>query len=88
MTFARYITLLVKVVLSSSLAIGLFFSIALFLSGGVQGDLSFEIDIAPLDALWFFLGTPVLLTIVFLLITPISFFIHTLLLRVWPGDDV
>ena len=88
MTFGKYIALLTKMALSSSLAIGLVLAIALLFSGGVQGDLNFELEFAPLDAIWLLLAPPVLLTLVFLFFTPLSFFIHSVLLRVWPGDDV
>ncbi len=79
MSFSSYLKQLVRVVLSSSLALGLVLGILTFIGGDTTAEVDLTLDFEAIDGLWMILGTPVLFILVFLLISPISFFIHALL---------
>lgn len=90
-TFGRYITMLAKVTFSSSLALGLIFGVLVLVTGGAEGEISLDIDFSATDSIWFLLGTPALVSAIFLLISPLSFFIHAAVFRKNPvksSDDV
>ena len=91
MKFGKFIALQLRFAFSSSLAIGLVIGMSVLLSGGAEGDISLDIDISSTDSIWFLLGIPLITTLLFLIFSPLSFFIHAAVSRVWPpksGHDV
>jgi hypothetical protein len=79
--FSGYIAELAKVAFSSSLALGLVLGILVLVTGGAEGSITLDIDIAATDSIWFLLATPVLATAVFLLISPLSYFVYSVLFK-------
>ena len=76
MKFKGYIAELTKFALSTSLVLGLVFGILILVTGGGSGSITLDIDFSASDSIWFLLGTPVLLTAVFLLFSPLSYWVH------------
>ena len=71
--FGGYIEQLMKIVLSSSLALGLLLGISVFLSGEISMNIDFTLDLDAVDGVWMILGLPALSILVFLLLFPLSF---------------
>jgi hypothetical protein len=82
--FGSYIKHLVKIVLASSLALGLVLGVSIFLSGETSMNLTVDFD--AVDGVWVILGLPVLSVLVFSLLSPLSFFIHKLLSKRTPEN--
>ena len=85
MKFGKYVALQLKVAFSLSLAIGLVLSILILVIGGAEGTISLDIDLSPPDSVWFLLGVPSAVTLLFLIITPVSFFVHAAISQAWKG---
>lgn len=85
--FSKFISLQLQFAFSSSFAIGLVATILILFSGGVEGTVSLDIDLSYSDILWFLLGIPVVVTSLFLLFTPLSFFVHAVVSRVLRGNS-
>ncbi|MBE9538820.1 MAG: hypothetical protein IMF06_07030 [Proteobacteria bacterium] len=81
MKFSEYVVLQLKVAFSSSLAIGLVLGILALAIGKAEGTITLDIDLSPSDSLWFLLGVPSAVTLLFLVITPVSFFLHSAISR-------
>jgi len=81
--FGKYVALQSKVVFSSSLALGLVLGILVLAFGGAEGSITLDIDISRSDSIWFLLGVPSILTLLFLIVTPRSFLVHTSISRTW-----
>ena len=79
MSFGNYLKQLVKIILSSSLALGLLLGIAIFIGGETTAELDLTLDFESIDGIWMLLGLPALFMLVFLLLSPLSFFIHAVL---------
>ncbi len=80
MRFGGYIRHLVKIVLSSSLALGLVLGISIFVSGETSMNIDLTLDFDAVDGAWVTkLGLPALSILIFSLLSPLSFFIHGLL---------
>ena len=79
MRFGSYIKHLVKIVLASSLALGLVLGISIFVSGETSMNIDLTVDFNAVDGVWVILGLPVLSILLFSLLSPLSFFIHGLL---------
>ncbi len=79
MRFGSYIKHLVKIVLASSLALGLVLGVSIFLSGETSMNIDLTLDFDAVDGIWVILGLPVLSLLVFSLLSPLSFFIHGLI---------
>ena len=79
MKFGSYLLLLVRIIFSSSLALGLLLGIAIFIGGETTAKMDLTLDFESIDGIWMILGLPVLFILVFLLLSPISFFIHAVL---------
>lgn len=77
--FGSYIKHLVKIVLASSLALGLVLGVSIFLSGETSMNIDLTLDFDAVDGIWVILGLPVLSLLVFSLLSPLSFFIHGLI---------
>ena len=76
MKFNGYIAKLTKFALSTSLALGLVLGTLVLVTGGAEGSITLDIDFSAIDSIWFLFGTPVLLTAVFLLVSPVSYCVH------------
>jgi hypothetical protein len=79
MNFGSYLLQLVRIIFSSSLALGLLLGIAIFIGGETTAEMDLTLDFESIDGIWMILGLPVLFLLVFLLLSPISFFIHAVL---------
>ena len=91
MKIGRYVALQQKIAFSSSLAIGVVLGIALLVGGGIEGSINLDIELSRYDSVWFLLGTPLIVTLLFLLFTPLSFLLHEANSRVWErkfGSDI
>lgn len=75
MKFSRYVVLQSRVALSASLAIGLVLGILVLAVGKVEGNITLGIDLSRSDSVWFLLGVPAAVTLLFLIVTPISYFV-------------
>jgi len=74
-SFTTYLKRMLKIVVSSSLALALLIAIAILLVGSASGDLAFDVDIKRIDALWVLLGLPIIATLLFAILSPISYLI-------------
>ena len=53
--------------------------LAIFIGGETTAEMDLTLDFESIDGIWMILGLPVLFILVFLLLSPISFFIHAVL---------
>jgi len=84
MGFGSYLVLLLKIVISSSLTLGLLAGVVILLVGETSMNLEIGLEIEAIDGLWVLLGLPVIGVLVFVVISPISFLIYRLLVtRHW-----
>lgn len=91
MKFGKYVVLQFKVAFSSSLVIGLVLGILILVSGGAEGSITLDIELSASDSVWFLLAAPAIVTLLFLIFSPLSFFVYTAISRVWGrrfGHDV
>lgn len=84
MKYGRYMKLLTKVTLSTSLVLGLLLAITIFFNGGVAGEINLDLALSTSDSIWLLLGAPALITTVFALLSPLSFLIFSLISRIKP----
>jgi len=81
--FGKYVILQLKIAFASSFAVGLALGILLLVIGKVEGTITLDINLSPSDSVWFFLGVPLSVTLLFLVFCPISFFVHAAISRAW-----
>ena len=74
-SFAAYLKSLLKIIVASSLALARVIGIAILLVGGASGSLEFDVEIDRVDALWVLLGLPIIATLLFTILSPISYLI-------------
>jgi hypothetical protein len=74
--FKNFVSELTQYALSASLVLGLILGILVLVTGGAEGSITLDIDFSAIDSIWFILGTPVLLTAIFLLISPLAYCVH------------
>jgi len=79
MEFTAYIRQLVKIVFSSSAALGIVIGVALLIVGDTSANLDIEFEIEIIDSLWVVVGLPVLAVLAFLTVSPLSVLIYRLL---------
>ena len=79
MQFGRYVVHLVKIILSSSLALGLIVGVVIIVNGETTANIDLTLDFNAIVGLWVILGLPVLSIFIFALLSPLSFFLHTFL---------
>jgi hypothetical protein len=79
MDFANYIRALTKIVISSSLSLGLIIAIGILVLGETSMNFEIGLEIETIDSLWVALGLPVLALIIFLAVSPLSLLIYRLL---------
>lgn len=80
--------MLLKIITSSSLTIALLACILILLVGKTSMNFEIGLEIESIDGFWVLLGLPVIATLAFIMISPISFLIYRLLwLRELPGTS-
>ncbi len=77
MTFAKHLGQTVTYVFLASLALGLIIATLLLIAKGVEGNISLELGRG--DAPWFAIGIPLILTVLAVATSPLSY----LLRRLW-----
>jgi hypothetical protein len=80
-SFGIYARQLLGIVTSSSLALGLIAGIALLVHGDFTMNLEGEFEFGRYDGLWLIFGLPVVSTLIFGVLSPLSFLISRLLSR-------
>ena len=80
-TFGNYIKQLVKIGFSASLALGAGVGILFLIVGNTTAEIDLTLEFGALDGIWFLIGLPIITTLVFLLFSPLSYWIHRLLER-------
>jgi hypothetical protein len=76
----------VKIVLASSLALGLVLGVSIFVSGETTMNIDLTVDFDAVDGVWVILGLPLVSILLFSLLSPLSFFIHGLLSKRVPEN--
>ena len=77
-TFSNYIKQLVRIGLSSSLALGIIIGLSLLVGGGMTAEIDLTLEFGAFDGIWFLIGLPILTILVSLIMSPLSFGIHRL----------
>ncbi len=77
-TFGNYIKQLVRIGLSSSLALGIIIGLSLLFGGGTTAEIDLTLEFGAFDGIWIVIGLPVLTILACLIISPLSFGIHRL----------
>jgi amino acid transporter len=75
-SFSSYIKQLFKIVLSSSVVLGLIVGLALLITGETTMGVDLTFEFGPFDGFWWMLGVPVLAILIFVILSPLSFLIH------------
>ena len=78
-SFISYIRQLCIFVLSSSSILGLILGIALLLNGETTVNFDGDLTFGALDGFWLIFALPMLSALLFLLLSPLSFWVHRLL---------
>lgn len=81
MRFRGYLAGTMRGAFSSSLALGVVLGVLVLATGGAEGEVSLDIDLSRGDSFWFFLGVPVLISALFLFVSPLSYFIYRVVFR-------
>jgi len=81
MNYLSYIKDLWKILLSSSFVLGTILGIALLINGESTMNFDLEFDVGGLEGLWLIIAIPLVSLLVFLLLSPLSFLVHRLLIR-------
>ena len=79
--FGNYIKQLVKIGFSASLALGVVIALVLLITGETTAEIDLTFEFSALDGIWFLIGLPIIVTLVLLILSPLSFRIHRLLTR-------
>ena len=79
MSIGGYIKQLTKFVVSSSFVLGLTPGIALLVTGQTSMEVDLTFDFGTFDGLWLIFGLPLASTLIFVLLSPLSFLIHRLI---------
>jgi hypothetical protein len=85
-SFGSYIQQLCKIVLSSSLVLGLVLGITFLFIGETTMNVDGDLDFGTFDGFWLILAVPLVSILVFVLLSPLSFLIHRLLSRKDAGN--
>lgn len=81
MSLGSYIKQLSKYVLSSSIVLGLIVGISLLYAGEATMDVDLTLEFGAFDGLLWIVGLPLLSILVFVILSPLSFWIHRLISR-------
>ncbi len=71
--FNKFLVGQLKCALVFSLALGLLCAVAILAAGQIHGSVQFDLDLTSADSIWFVLGTPIVVAVLFLLCSPISY---------------
>ena len=88
MSFGSYIKQLSKYVLSSSIVLGLIVGISLLVAGETTLDADLTFEFGTFDGVLWIVALPLLSLLVFVILSPLSFWIHRLMARQNPGRSV
>ena len=80
MSYGEFLRQLLKYTLVGGFALGLVLGLLIIISGA-HGELTFDIGLARWDGLYLIFGLPLVLAILFLLVSPLAWLIHRLLGR-------
>ena len=80
-SFGSYIKQLSKVVFSSTLILGLIIGVSLLFIGEASINLDIGLEFSAIDGLWVMLGFPIASVLLFVLLSPLSFYIYKLISR-------
>lgn len=80
-SYIRYIRQLCLFVFSSSLALGLVIGAFFLAIGGTTMNVDGDLEIGAFDGAWLILMVPTVALLVLVLLSPLSFLIHKLLLK-------
>lgn len=80
-SYKRYLGLLLKVVTTSSLAAALVLALALLITGDFKMGLDGTLEAGRYDGAWFLVILPLVAGFIFLLLSPISFWLYRLISR-------
>ena len=81
MSFGTYTKQLCLFVLSSSLVLGLILGISFLVNGKTTMNVDGDITLGAFDGFWLIIALPLLSLLVFVLLSPLSFLVHKLLIR-------
>ena len=79
MSFSSYVKKMCIFVLSSSFVLGFVLGAALLIVGGTTMNVDGDLEFGAFDGFWLILVVPVVSILVFVLLSPLSFWIHKLL---------
>jgi len=71
----------VKIGFSASLALGLVSALVLLINGDTTAEIDLTFEFGALDGIWFLIGLPIIVTLVLLILSPLSFGIHRLITK-------
>jgi hypothetical protein len=74
--FRRYVGLLVRISVSSSLVLGLAFGIWILFSGGTTAEIDLTIELGRFDGLWMVVLLPVVSLLFLVLVAPLSYVVY------------
>ena len=80
MTYGEFLRELLKYTLAGGFALGLVLGLLIIISGA-RGELSFDISLSRWDGLYLVFGLPIVLGLLFLLVSPLAWLIQRLLRR-------
>lgn len=63
------------------MVLGLIVGVSLLIAGETTMEVNLTFEFGPLDGIWWIVGLPVLSILVFVILSPLSFLVHRLLLR-------
>jgi uncharacterized BrkB/YihY/UPF0761 family membrane protein len=75
-SFGNYIKQLCKIVVSSTVVLGLVVGLSLLISGETTMEIDLTLDFGPFDGIWWVIGLPVLSILVFVILSPLSFLVY------------
>lgn len=85
MTFAHYIKLLLKIVVSSTFILALLIGVPILFTGDDPAEARLTLEFDAIEGLAIIVVLPLLTAVVFALLSPLSFFVFKLMSR--PKDD-
>lgn len=84
MSFGEYLKQLCRYVFSSSIVLGAIVGISNLIAEESTMDVDLEIDLGGFGGLWLIPGLPLATMLIFVLLSPLSFWIHQLLSKKTP----
>lgn len=79
MSYRAYLIQLCKYVLSSSIVLGVIIGVAVLIAGEGSMNLDMDFDFGAFDGISVIFGLPLIAVLSFVLLSPLSFWIHKLL---------